>query len=59
MTGLETTNRLAPTPWASSSSGRRWLMPLPIQIVDGRDPAVTSTRVPALVIEPWALSIVH
>jgi hypothetical protein len=34
-------------------------MPLPIQMVEGRDPAVTSTRVPALVIEPWALSIVH
>jgi hypothetical protein len=42
-------NRRAPTPCASSSSGKRSLMPLPIQIIDGREPAVTSTRTPALV----------
>jgi hypothetical protein len=32
-------------------------MPLPIQIVDGREPALTSTRTPRLVIE--ALGIPH
>ena len=56
-TGLETTNRRAPTPCASSSSGSRSLMPLPIQIVEGREPAVTSTRTAASDIEPWALCI--
>lgn len=34
-------------------------MPLPIQIVEGREPAVTSTRTPGVVIEALDIQYLH